>query len=96
MEGYRKPIASIYATVMNELIVQQHFIRYSINYEYNPVSQGRTRMKAWMDPFQILRIRPAHLLPIALRWKHSNKSLLNWARGHDRKGLCASDQMTST
>lgn len=59
MEGYRKPIASIYATVMNELIVQQHFIRYSINYEYNPVSQGRTRLKAWMDPFQILRFCPA-------------------------------------
>lgn len=37
MEGYRKPIASIYATVMNELIVQQHFIRYSVNYQYNPV-----------------------------------------------------------
>ncbi|MEW5300576.1 MAG: hypothetical protein WDW38_009205 [Sanguina aurantia] len=37
MEGYRKPIASIYSTVMNELIVQQHFIRYSVNYVYNPV-----------------------------------------------------------
>jgi hypothetical protein len=37
MEGYRKPIPSIYSTVIQELLVQMHFIRYNINYEYNEV-----------------------------------------------------------
>jgi hypothetical protein len=35
--GYRKPIASLYNTVLQELLVQQHFIRYSIKYQYNEV-----------------------------------------------------------
>lgn len=38
IKAYPKPIASIYSTVINELLVQMHFIRYSINYEYNEVS----------------------------------------------------------
>lgn len=38
LSGYNKPIASIYSTVLQELLVQQHFMRYSKNYQYNPVS----------------------------------------------------------
>eukprot|EP00879_Flechtneria_rotunda_P000202 GHRR01000274.1.p1 GENE.GHRR01000274.1~~GHRR01000274.1.p1 ORF type:complete len:294 (+),score=105.51 GHRR01000274.1:1140-2021(+) len=37
METYAKPIPSIYNTVVQELLVQQHFIRYNINYQYNAV-----------------------------------------------------------
>jgi len=37
LENYKKPVASIYNTVIQELLVQQHFVRYSINYEYNEV-----------------------------------------------------------
>ncbi|PNH06627.1 Protein THYLAKOID FORMATION 1, chloroplastic [Tetrabaena socialis] len=36
-EGYSKPIASIYSTVLQELLVQQHFMRYSKNYTYNEI-----------------------------------------------------------
>ncbi|GLC37185.1 hypothetical protein PLESTB_000989200 [Pleodorina starrii] len=36
-EGYSKPIASIYSTVLQELLVQQHFMRYSKNYVYNEI-----------------------------------------------------------
>ena len=35
---YPKPIAAIYNVVVQELLCQQHFMRYSINYSYNPVS----------------------------------------------------------
>jgi len=38
LESFPKPIPGIYDTVIQELLVQQHFIRYSINYAYNPVS----------------------------------------------------------
>ncbi len=37
LQGYNKPIAAIYNTVLQELLVQQHFIRYSKNYAYNEV-----------------------------------------------------------
>ncbi|GFR43072.1 hypothetical protein Agub_g4079 [Astrephomene gubernaculifera] len=37
IQGYNKPIASIYNTVLQELLVQQHFMRYSKNYCYNEV-----------------------------------------------------------
>ncbi|EFJ41122.1 hypothetical protein VOLCADRAFT_107813 [Volvox carteri f. nagariensis] len=36
-EGYSKPIASIYSTVLQELLVQQHFMRYSKDYVYNEI-----------------------------------------------------------
>lgn len=36
-EGYGKPIPSIYNTVIQELLVQQHFMRYNLNYDYNMV-----------------------------------------------------------
>lgn len=34
---YNKPIPGIYSSVVNELIVQQHLIRYNIKYEYDEV-----------------------------------------------------------
>lgn len=37
MLAYTRPIPSIYNTVVQELLVQQHFIRYGVNYVYNPV-----------------------------------------------------------
>lgn len=37
IHGYRKPIAAIYNTVLQELLVQQHFVRYSSKYQYNEV-----------------------------------------------------------
>jgi len=37
MEAYRKPIPSIYTTVIQELLVSQHFVRYNINYQYDEV-----------------------------------------------------------
>jgi len=36
-EAYTRPIPAIYNTVVQELLVQQHFIRYSVNYQYNAV-----------------------------------------------------------
>lgn len=36
-EAYARPIPAIYNTVVQELLVQQHFIRYSVNYKYNAV-----------------------------------------------------------
>jgi hypothetical protein len=34
---YSKPVPSIYNVVVQELLVQQHFMRYATNYEYNEV-----------------------------------------------------------
>lgn len=37
LEKYNKPIPSIYNGVIQELLVQQHFVRYSVKYDYNEV-----------------------------------------------------------
>lgn len=36
-DAYKRPIPALYNTVVQELLVQQHFIRYSVNYKYNAV-----------------------------------------------------------
>ncbi len=41
LEGYRKPISSIYSNVLQELLVQMHFIRYNVNYTYDEASRSR-------------------------------------------------------
>lgn len=35
--NYTRPIPALYNTVIQELLVQQHFIRHSVNYKYNAV-----------------------------------------------------------
>lgn len=37
IRSYRKPIPSIYSNVIQELLVQQHLMRYSATYTYDPV-----------------------------------------------------------
>lgn len=37
LNSYKKPIPSIYNTVLQELIVQQHLMRYKRSYRYDPV-----------------------------------------------------------
>jgi len=37
MEAFRKPIPAMYNTVIQELLVSQHFVRYNINYQYDEV-----------------------------------------------------------
>jgi len=37
LEAYTKPVPAMYSVVLQELLVQQHFIRYSIAYQYNEV-----------------------------------------------------------
>ncbi|XP_050205543.1 protein THYLAKOID FORMATION1, chloroplastic [Mercurialis annua] len=37
LKSYKKPIPSIYNTVLQELIVQQHLMRYKKSYRYDPV-----------------------------------------------------------
>lgn len=37
IEAYTRPVPAIYNTVVQELLVQQHFIRYGVNYRYNGV-----------------------------------------------------------
>jgi hypothetical protein len=37
LEAYRRPVPAIYNVVLQELLVQQHFIRYNVNYQYNEV-----------------------------------------------------------
>ncbi|XP_073016259.1 protein THYLAKOID FORMATION1, chloroplastic-like [Primulina eburnea] len=37
LKAYKRPIPSIYNTVLQELIVQQHLMRYKRSYRYNPV-----------------------------------------------------------
>jgi hypothetical protein len=37
IEAYTRPVPAIYNTVLQELLVQQHFIRYGVNYQYNAV-----------------------------------------------------------
>lgn len=37
LKTYKKPIPSIYNSVLQELLVQQHLMRYKKNYQYDPV-----------------------------------------------------------
>jgi hypothetical protein len=37
LEAYSKPISGIYDAVLQELLVQQHLIRYQKRYKYDPV-----------------------------------------------------------
>ena len=37
LEAYPKPVPGIYDAVLQELLVQQHLIRYNKKYQYNPV-----------------------------------------------------------
>ena len=37
LESYRRPLGLLYSTALNELLVQQHLIRYSSEYTYNAV-----------------------------------------------------------
>ena len=37
LDAYSKPIPGIYDAVIQELLVQQHLIRYNKKYQYNPV-----------------------------------------------------------
>lgn len=37
LQAYKRPIPSIYNTVLQELIVQQHLMRYKRSYQYDPV-----------------------------------------------------------
>lgn len=40
-ETYPKPVSGIYDAVIQELLVQQHLIRYNKRYQYNPVRTWR-------------------------------------------------------
>lgn len=37
LKAYKRPIPSVYNTVLQELIVQQHLMRYKRTYRYDPV-----------------------------------------------------------
>lgn len=37
LKSYKKPIPSIYNTLLQELLVQQHLMRYKKTYQYDPV-----------------------------------------------------------
>lgn len=37
LKAYKRPIPSIYNNVLQELIVQHHFMRYKASYNYDPV-----------------------------------------------------------
>lgn len=37
LNGFRKPIPSIYSNVIQDLLVQQHLLRYNQTYQYDPV-----------------------------------------------------------
>ncbi|KAF8664469.1 hypothetical protein HU200_054643 [Digitaria exilis] len=37
LKSYKRPIPSIYSTVLQELLVQQHLMRYKRTYQYDPV-----------------------------------------------------------
>ncbi|PUZ72470.1 hypothetical protein GQ55_2G396600 [Panicum hallii var. hallii] len=37
LKSYKRPIPSIYSTILQELLVQQHLMRYKRTYQYDPV-----------------------------------------------------------
>ena len=37
LDAYNKPVSAMYNTVVQELLVQQHFMRYNIKYKYDQV-----------------------------------------------------------
>ena len=44
-EGFRKPLPSVYNVVVQELLVQQHLIRYNKKYQYDEVGSFLTRYR---------------------------------------------------
>lgn len=46
-QNYKPPIIAIYNNVIQELLVQQHFMRYNIHYEYNAVSRTNLPIALW-------------------------------------------------
>lgn len=59
VEAYPKPIAAVYSTVLQELLVQQHFIRYSSLYQYNKASGvGRAKGSVLAAPCLARQGRP--------------------------------------
>jgi len=37
MKSYTKPLGLLYSTAVNELLVQQHLLRFNVEYSYNPI-----------------------------------------------------------
>jgi hypothetical protein len=46
--AFKKPLPSIYSTVVQELLVQQHLFRWNARYQYNEVGAGTAR---WVLPW---------------------------------------------
>ena len=40
LEAYPRPLPGIYDTVIQELLVQQHLLRFQKKYSYDPVRRG--------------------------------------------------------
>jgi Thylakoid formation protein len=85
IEAYSRPIPSIYNTVVQELLVQQHFIRYSVNYAYNPVRRGNCCVRD-VNNITIVARTDFAMRP-ALHWKWP---LAGMAPHVARKLLCCS------
>jgi hypothetical protein len=61
LKQYSRPIASIYNVVVQELLVQQHFMRFAVGYQYNEVSASPA--KPTNPGFCRVALRKAHRIP---------------------------------
>lgn len=62
LELYDRPISAMYETVLQELLVQQHFMRYNISYKYDEVGNLFLNCKNMCALFHCVRLSA---------WNHS-------------------------
>jgi hypothetical protein len=80
MTGYSKPIPSIYSTVVQELLVQMHFITYHINYEYNEARKGVVRRILKTEGFRYARPH-GQVAGLPLSWRGQSLPIMTLSMG---------------
>ncbi|XP_043689955.1 protein THYLAKOID FORMATION1, chloroplastic-like [Telopea speciosissima] len=96
LKAYKRPIPSIYNTVLQELIVQQHLMRYKRTYRYDPVfalgfvtvyDQLMEGYPSDDDREAIYRAYIQALKEEPEQYRNDAKKLENWARAQNASSL---------
>ncbi|XP_043724774.1 protein THYLAKOID FORMATION1, chloroplastic-like [Telopea speciosissima] len=96
LKAYKRPIPSVYNTVLQELIVQQHLMRYKRTYRYDPVfalgfvtvyDQLMEGYPSDEDRESIFRAYIQALKEDPEQYRNDAKKLEDWARAQNASSL---------
>jgi len=96
LEGYGKPIPAMYNNVIQELLVQQHFLRYNVNYSYDSVTAlgfltvFEQLMDGYRDEAERAKVLDAYVGALnqdAAEYKASAAALEDWAKDQTAESL---------